>query len=100
MDGPLTGVARQPLSFRRLSLTPFVIKVARGSATKFVKKAFEASKVLDKWSQTAWAKKNEQTKKRAALTDFERFKLMKLRKQVCFCPRAVGGSSAWPWLKD
>ena len=45
-----------------------------------VKKAFENAEILEKWEKTNWAKKLTMRKKRATLTDFERFKL-KLAKQ-------------------
>lgn len=35
-----------------------------------------------KWDESAWAKRIEQKEKRRALSDFDRFKVMKLRKQV------------------
>jgi hypothetical protein len=37
--------------------------------------------VLEKWTGSAWAKKIENKKKRAALTDFDRFKVMIAKKQ-------------------
>jgi hypothetical protein len=48
-----------------------------------VKKAWEKEGVESKWQESAWAKKRDQREKRSNLTDFERFKVMKLRKQVC-----------------
>jgi large subunit ribosomal protein L14e len=36
---------------------------------------------MNKWSETSWAKKLEAKKKRAALTDFDRFKVMIAKKQ-------------------
>merc|ERR1711964_931051 len=37
-----------------------------------------------KWQESAWAKKRSQKERRKALTDFERFKVMRLRKQQRF----------------
>jgi len=39
------------------------------------------SKVAARWEQSAWAKKLETKKKRANLSDFDRFKVMVARKQ-------------------
>merc|ERR1712007_425470 len=43
------------------------------------KKAWEKEQINEKWAETTWAKKIEQRKKRAGLTDFDRFKLMKAK---------------------
>ena len=37
-----------------------------------------------KWDESTWAKRRDQREKRKALTDFERFKVLRLRKQVGF----------------
>ncbi|KAG9295034.1 hypothetical protein G9A89_017828 [Geosiphon pyriformis] len=82
VDGPTTGVARHSHPFKRLTLTDHVIeKFPRGAGSSIVKKFFENQKILNKWHNTAWAKKLDNRKKRAALTDFDRFKLLKLKKQ-------------------
>lgn len=80
VDGPSTGVSRQALSFKHLSLTDLKIKVPRSAHSGVVEKAFTAGEVSEKWEKTAWAKKLTARKKRARLTDFDRFKL-KLAKQ-------------------
>ncbi|KAJ1748181.1 hypothetical protein LPJ79_004743, partial [Coemansia sp. RSA 1821] len=41
----------------------------------------EKQQVVEAWQKTAWAKKLEARKRRANMTDFDRFKLMRLRKQ-------------------
>lgn len=35
-----------------------------------------------KWEESSWAKKREQREKRRGLNDFERFQVLRLRKQV------------------
>lgn len=77
----LTGVARQVIPFKRISLTDLVAKVPKNARQKTVKKAWEEGKILEKWENTAWAKKLAAKTKRANLTDFERFQLMVARKQ-------------------
>ncbi|CAG8548325.1 27880_t:CDS:2 [Dentiscutata erythropus] len=82
IDGPTTGVARHSHAFRRLTLTDLVIKgFPRGSRSSIVRKYFEKEEILEKWNQSAWAKKLDNRRKKAALTDFDRFKLLKLKKQ-------------------
>ncbi|BFZ64146.1 hypothetical protein YB2330_005285 [Saitoella coloradoensis] len=84
IDGPSTGVARQAASYAQFQLTPFVIaKLPRAAGSGVVAKKWEAAGVSAKWEASSWAKKLEQRKRRAALTDFERFQVMRLKKQVC-----------------
>ncbi|KAM0749908.1 hypothetical protein T439DRAFT_326799 [Meredithblackwellia eburnea MCA 4105] len=82
IDGPVTGVPRQPFAYRRLVLTPFVLsKLPRAAGTTIVKKIFESSDVLAKWEKSAWAKRRAALEKRRSTTDFDRFELMLLKKQ-------------------
>merc|ERR1719450_1675272 len=65
---------------RRLSLTDFKAKMPRGAREKTLKKALEADDVMKKWSDTAWGKKLKMKETRAKMSDFERFKLYKAKK--------------------
>lgn len=47
-----------------------------------MKKLWEKHEVDKKWAESSWAKKREQQDRRKNLTDFERFKVMRLKKQV------------------
>ena len=47
-----------------------------------MKKEWEKSEVEKQWAESAWAKKREQKQRRRQLSDFDRFKVMKLKKQV------------------
>ncbi|XP_068680699.1 large ribosomal subunit protein eL14-like [Montipora capricornis] len=80
IDGPCTNVCRKALNFRYLSLTDFKVKIGPSAGSGPVKRAFEKGEILEKWEKTAWAKKLASRKKRASLTDFDRFKL-KVAKQ-------------------
>ncbi|KAG0777484.1 hypothetical protein G6F22_011843 [Rhizopus arrhizus] len=83
IDGPTTGVARQAFPYRRLVLTPIVLKkLPRSVGQSALKKALEKSDVVAAWNKTAWAKKIEQRKIRTSLSDFDRFKLNKLKNKV------------------
>ncbi|XP_028392062.1 60S ribosomal protein L14-like [Dendronephthya gigantea] len=80
VDGPSTNVSRQALAFKHMSLTDLKIKIPRGARSGVVKKVFASENVSEKWEKTAWAKKLAARKKKASMTDFDRFKL-KLAKQ-------------------
>jgi len=89
IDGPSSddklAVPRQPFSFSNLLLSAFVIdKLPRGSRTGTVKAAWEKAGIDAKWKESNWAKKRVQQTRRKALTDFERFKVMRLKKQRRF----------------
>jgi len=81
IDGPLTGVPRQALPYRHLTLTSLIVpKIPRGAGTGVVRKQFEASGVGEKWANSSWAKKREAILKRRKLTDFGRFSVMAQKK--------------------
>lgn len=72
-------------------ITPIVIpKLPRAAGRGPVAKAWEKAEVDSKWDQSAWAKRRDQREKRQGLSDFERFKVMKLKKQVSNLPKHVG----------
>lgn len=73
-------MARQAYSFRRLHLTNFMVKVPRTAGSGALKKAIESEGLAAKWQNSPWAKKQVQREKRAAMTDFDRFKLMVAKK--------------------
>ncbi|KAG5264500.1 hypothetical protein AALO_G00254920 [Alosa alosa] len=80
VDGPCTGVKRQSMPFKCMQLTDYVIKVAHSARQKHVKTAWEKAEVAKKWAESSWAKKIEARQKRAKMTDFDRFKVMKAKK--------------------
>mmetsp|Transcript_168914 Transcript_168914/g.410547 ORF Transcript_168914/g.410547 Transcript_168914/m.410547 type:complete len:137 (-) Transcript_168914:73-483(-) len=86
IDGPknLTGVNRQILPLKRLALTNFVLKIGRNSRQKTLTKAFTEADIATKFANTLVGKKLDKQAKRAALTDFDRFKVMLARKQKAF----------------
>lgn len=65
-------------------LTPLTFSLPRGSRTATVAKKFTAAGVAEKWAESAWAKKIAQRETRRALSDFDRFKVMVLKKQRRF----------------
>ncbi|EPQ63347.1 Bgt-305 [Blumeria graminis f. sp. tritici] len=89
IDGPSSdpniSVPRQAVSLSYLVLTPLVLQsLPRGSRSGIIKAAWEKAGIDAQWKESAWAKKRTQRERRRALTDFERFKVMRLRKQARF----------------
>ncbi|KAF1836035.1 hypothetical protein BDW02DRAFT_522078 [Decorospora gaudefroyi] len=87
IDGPSEKgpVPRQEVALAKLSLTPIVIpKLPRACGVGHVAKKWEEHKVQQKFDESAWAKKRAAVNKRRGLNDFERFKVMKMRKQARF----------------
>jgi len=58
ISGPTSGVPRQALNFKRMSLTDFRVRINRGSRNKVVANALAKDNILEKWNQTKFAKKN------------------------------------------
>eukprot|EP00921_Rhytidocystis_pertsovi_P003455 GHVQ01005979.1.p1 GENE.GHVQ01005979.1~~GHVQ01005979.1.p1 ORF type:complete len:150 (-),score=21.64 GHVQ01005979.1:669-1118(-) len=82
IDGAgLTGVCRQSLPLRRLSLSDVRIKLNKGSRTSVVKKAMEKQNALDTFNLTAHGKKLILRARKAKMTDFDRFKLIVLKRK-------------------
>ncbi|CDJ30603.1 60S ribosomal protein L14, putative [Eimeria mitis] len=82
VDGAgVTGVKRQSIPIRRVALTDMRLKIPHGVRSVTLRKALEKDDVIKKFNETAWGKRRIAKQRRAALTDFERFKLMVARKQ-------------------
>ena len=81
IHGPKEGVRRQEISLKRLTLTDFKLDIKRGIHKDNLIKAIEEYKLDDKFKESNYAKKVEKRKLRANLTDFDRFKVMRLRQQ-------------------
>jgi large subunit ribosomal protein L14e len=83
VDGPeeITGVSRQMITYKRIALTDLTVKIQRNARAKTLKAAWKEGETMSKWEGSAWAKKLEAKKKRASLSDFDRFKVMVAKKQ-------------------
>ena len=83
VDGPysVTGVRRQTIPTRNLSLTSIIVPIARGVREGVLRKHLDSEKVLEQWRATGWARKAARHEQRTKLSDFQRFQLMMLRKQ-------------------
>ncbi|KAI9856028.1 MAG: hypothetical protein M1824_005726 [Vezdaea acicularis] len=89
VDGPSKDpkrvVPRHAAPLAHIILTPIVIeKLPRSVGTGPLKTKWEEAGVDKKWEENSWAKKRKQQDRRKALTDFERFKVLRLKKQSRF----------------
>ncbi|ELR19468.1 ribosomal protein L14, putative [Acanthamoeba castellanii str. Neff] len=69
------------IPFKRLALTDLKIKIQKSPRLKSLVKAYTEAGIQEKWEATSWAKKIALRKKRAALNDFDRFKIMLAKKE-------------------
>ena len=81
IQGLKGGVRRQELSLRRVTLTDYKVDIKRGAKREEVLKAIEDYKLEEKFKKSTMAKKVALREKRANLTDFDRFKVMRLRQK-------------------
>merc|ERR1711915_329428 len=79
VDGPCTGVSRKQINFKALHLTSLKMEIPRAVRTGTLTKAWTKQGMQGKWEATGWAKKLADREKRAQLSDFDRFKLMKAK---------------------
>ncbi|XP_052580524.1 60S ribosomal protein L14 [Peromyscus californicus insignis] len=80
VDGPCTRVRRQAMPFKCMQLTDFILKFPHSARQKYVRKAWEKADINAKWAATRWAKKIDARERKAKMTDFDRFKVMKAKK--------------------
>jgi large subunit ribosomal protein L14e len=67
-----------------MSLTGIVMpKLPRGIGHAALKKKWEENEVEKNWTESSFSKNRQKSIRRRQLSDFERFKVMRLRKQVC-----------------
>ncbi|CAH0038985.1 unnamed protein product [Clonostachys solani] len=82
---PELAVPRQVIPLSRALLSPLIVEgLNRGARQSSLKKQWEKSEIDDKWKESNWAKKRDQIERRKGLTDFERFKVLRLKKQRRF----------------
>ena len=81
IDGPSSGVKRQEFPLKRISLTDVTLDIKTGDKSAAVKKAFDAQKTNEKFEATPLGKRLLKTKRRESLTDFERFKVLVLKRR-------------------
>ncbi|CAH8262862.1 unnamed protein product [Arabidopsis lyrata] len=74
VDAP--DMERIQMNLKRLSLTDIVIDINRVPKKKHLVEAMEKADVKNKWEKSSWGRKLIVQKRRAALNDFDRFKIM------------------------
>ena len=57
VDGPLSGVKRQPVSFKHIRLTKFVINLQHGCRTSYVARTWEKEDINKRFLETKVALK-------------------------------------------
>ena len=81
IEGLKGSVRRQEISLKRLTLTDFKLPIEKGIKKKELEKAIVDFKLEEKLKNTPFAKKIARREKRATLTDFDRYKVMRLRQK-------------------
>jgi large subunit ribosomal protein L14e len=82
---PELVVPRQSVPLAKCLLSALIIeKLPRGARQATLKKLWEKSEIDTKWKESNWAKRREQIQRRKGLTDFDRYKVMRLKKQRRF----------------
>ncbi|KAK1289581.1 60S ribosomal protein L14-2 [Acorus calamus] len=74
IDAP--DMVRGQMNFKRLHLTDIKIDIPRTPKKSSLIKAMEEADVKNRWEKSSWGRKLIVQKRRAALTDFDRFKVM------------------------
>ncbi|KAA0148868.1 hypothetical protein FNF29_06342 [Cafeteria roenbergensis] len=95
IDGPSddasAAVRRQVINLRRVSLTDFALKLARGARAKTVKAAWAKEDVSAKWAASSWGQKLAAQAAKRAMSDKDRFVAMLARKAAAKKVRAALG---------
>lgn len=76
---------RHVLPLSAATLTHFTIpQLPRAAGTGPVKKLWAKNEIDGKWAKSSFAQRTDRSERRKNLSDFERFKVLRLRKQVRF----------------
>lgn len=83
IDGPGLGIDRQVISVRRLELTKFKVgNFNKADRRSDLKRKIEEFDLVKRFNSCGVGKKIVKQEKRAALTDFDRFKVMVLKRKL------------------
>ncbi|XP_021841940.2 60S ribosomal protein L14-1 [Spinacia oleracea] len=74
VDAP--DMVRGQMNLKRLSLTDIKVEIEKSPNKKTLVEAMETADVKNKWENCSWGRKLIVQKRRAALNDFDRFKIM------------------------
>ena len=81
-------IQRQVIPIRRLQLTKIVSKVLRGAKSGKVKSILKKDNIAKKYAESSIGKAFAQQQRRQNLTDFERYKVLVLRRKLSKLSRA------------
>jgi large subunit ribosomal protein L14e len=83
-DDSAKAVPRHSAALSHLALTSIEIEIPRAIGKAALRKKWDAAGIDKKWDDGNFAQSRAKSAKRRNLNDFERFKAMRLRKQVRF----------------
>ena len=81
-------IQRQVIPIRRLQLTRQVLKLGRGARTGKVRAAISKEAVAKKFAESSIGRAFARQQRRQNLTDFERYKVLVLRRKLAKLTRA------------
>lgn len=80
VEGVTTNVRRQMINVKRIALTSLTLDgITRGASTEDVAAAYKQADIDAKFAASGWGKRLDRKKRRAALDDFGRYKVMVAR---------------------
>ena len=82
------GISRQVIPIRRLQLTTQISAVKRGARTNKVKAIFKKEKIAQNYADSSIGKSYAAQARRESLNDFERHKVVVLRRKLSKLTRA------------
>jgi large subunit ribosomal protein L14e len=86
IDGPsedkALSIPRQAVPLAHVSLTSIVMKIPRAIGPGPLAKKWKEAGIEKQWKESAFAQGRARSTKRRTLNDFDRFKVMRLKKQV------------------
>ncbi|KAI0802446.1 ribosomal protein L14-domain-containing protein [Xylaria sp. FL0064] len=85
VDGPSADeklvVPKGPVALSDVFLTDLSLEIPRALRTGTLKTFWEKAEIDKKWLASKWAQRSQRTERRKALTDFQRFQLLRAKKQ-------------------
>uniref|UniRef100_A0ABI7WDS6 Large ribosomal subunit protein eL14 n=1 Tax=Felis catus TaxID=9685 RepID=A0ABI7WDS6_FELCA len=77
VDGPCIQVRRYIMPFKCMELTDFILKFPHSARPKYVGQAWQKADTSRKWAAMGWVKKIKARERKAKMTDFDHYKVMK-----------------------
>ncbi|KAI0201782.1 ribosomal protein L14-domain-containing protein [Astrocystis sublimbata] len=85
VDGPSGDekyvVPKGPIALTDVLLTDIKLEIPRALRTGTLKTFWENDEIDKKWQESKWAQRSQRSERRKALTDFQRFQLLRAKKQ-------------------